>query len=200
MVEAEILEATADLVRDIFTIRLRAKGGRYTHYEPGPRLSSTWMKVAALCIQNELSPTAHVEALIASISDPYPNMLLGQKALTRTREYMKDEEDSERSLLSSQLCMIRGCLRVGESMVSILTNQHNSLSPALRYVLAKKLGFTSIASQFHMAAVVELKLRPKYRELLYNALNQISGALVDGSNSRTTEAIDNTSSPGSCHN
>jgi hypothetical protein len=186
------LDLVATAIRASYIMRVRVKGGHWRKYTPGTRQNGFWQEAASICLRHGFDPDLHVRALIEQQKNSYPNMLVGERAIARTRAFMGTEARDELMLLESYLARLQGCLRVGENLVGILTNSHNGFSPSFRFCVAVRAGLPGIASQFREAARAELRLRPKMKTLLGRMLPMtFAEVLDDGNDPAATPVADN---------
>lgn len=186
------IQQIADLIRILYVKYLRKKSPRWRHYTPGARQATFFRKAAELCLQNHLDPDAHVRALINSVEVPHPYMLLGKQALVRTKLFTRSEAKNDFLDFKAQLANLDNRLKTGESLEDILNGPSGDLSPAFRYVVALEAGLFDLAKTLKPAAKAELRFRPKFKELLEQAMPNLMEYLNDGFDAGSDKAFGNT--------
>lgn len=177
-VTGEEIATVARIVRQAYVFSLHARQGRWLRYAPHPRKNWVWTKAAKLCLQHELDPAAHVRSLTETVRDPYPEMLLGEKAVERTTKFIAKppEHRDERVYLQSQLVHLENCLHTGKDLAHVLMSETADLTSAFRYYMAVRTGLHTVATKYRYEARLELLLKPELRKLLIPLL---SGAHAD---------------------
>ena len=178
MTESEISKL-GSLVKEAYIDQLRARGGRWCRYDPGPRFDSCWERAARVCVDHGFDPGTHVRALTDTVRSPYPNMLVGTRAVERTRAFMPAEKRDDAMLLRAQVARLHGCLRTGEALADVLNDPSEELTPAVRFCLAVKCGHPDVASKLREAACVELRQRPQLRTQLQELLSGVHMEVVN---------------------
>lgn len=165
-------------IRRMYIARVRMRGGRWAHYEPsaGPNL---WFGVASLCAAHGLDPELHVNALVDGDLEPYPNKLLGVKAVERTRRHARVQcrVDCVGEHVESQLAKLRGRVACGTDLRSVLTSPLEDLTYAFRYAVAVSSGMNDVACLMRPFAQLDLAARPEMRARLATLLPP---GVVDG--------------------
>lgn len=186
------IQQTANFIRVLYVKYLRKKSSRWRRYTPGARQAVFFKKAAELCLQNHLDPDAHVRALISSVEIPHPYMLLGKQALVRTRLFVRSEAKNDFLDFKAQLANLDNRLKTGESLECILNGPSGDLSPGFRYAIAIKAGLLDLAKTFEPAAKAEFRFRPKFKELLVQAVPTLLERLNDGFNAGADKTSSNT--------
>ena len=165
-------------IEKIYTARVRSRGRAWEHYTPGARWTVCWNKAASICLEYGFDPEAHVRALFEGwpASDhkerrnPWPNMLVGDRAIFRTQQFLRSVGSDELRRLRSQLGYLQGRINSGFNVVAVLTDPEQDLCAAIRYAFAVNAGLPSVASRFRDAARLELRLSPERRALIAKML------------------------------
>ncbi len=178
-ITGEDVAVVARVIRETYVLFLSIRQGRWRRYKPHPQKERIWTKAAELCLQHGLDPAAHVRLLTETVRDPYPEMLVGQKAAERTTRFMAKPcaHRHERMCLESQLAQLEGRIRVGEDLADVLMLELTSLCPAFRYCMAVRAGLHAVAAKCRYEARLDLLLHPERRRLLDRFM---SGAYFDG--------------------
>jgi len=167
------ISETSDQLRESYTVCFRSRGGWCARWIPGGKFNDTWRKAAILCLKEGLDPDSHVRALLTTVRNPYPNMLVGERAVARTRSFVEREGCDEVVLFKAQLAKLRGCLNVGEPLEQSLTKQTGDFSATFRYCVASQAGLPAIAMRYKEEAMRELQFRPKLRELVAESFGEV---------------------------
>jgi hypothetical protein len=166
-------------IEKIYTDRVRARGRAWESYSPGTRWARCWREAASLCLRHGFDPETHVRALIEAVREPSPNMLLGERAVGRTRLFLRRAPSEEEITLRSQLAHLRGRIDVGINVMSVLTNPNEGLCASLCYCFAVNAGMPSLASIFRDEAKFELRTNPERASLIYRMLPGACAEVLD---------------------
>lgn len=183
-------DSIADILRIEYISRVRARGGVWSRYLPSSVHAKVWLKAASICLNHELDPIAHVRALVEMMRNPYPNQLLGDKAIRRTRTFIGRSLCDARLLVQAQLSRLIGCLNVGENVVTLLTCQGDSLCAALKYYVAARVGLPALASQYRDEARREFLMKPELLKCLGDILPEAFVKVLNDVDCRRTAVID----------
>lgn len=169
MDESLIVAEIAEQIRSLYVSEMRRRS-THKNYNPGPRFRSIWNQAARLCLDHELNPNSHVRALLESTRNPYPNMLVGLKALRRTEEYMRREDGYAENTLNACVARLQSWLNCGYDLIDIIQRPQEPFPASFRYVTALRAGLTPIADQYRDQAMIELRTRPAFRRALSKLL------------------------------
>lgn len=162
----------AEKIKSLYTSILRIHPSRrYVNYSPPVRWAGVWPAAASQCLEYDLDPEALVRALVDARADARvnPSQLLGERAVQRTRAYMRTN-DIERSAIRSQLAKLSALVDTGANVVEALMSMEEDFSVALRYAFAIKAGLPAVAASFREAARRELRFNKKKLEVMKGML------------------------------
>lgn len=167
MISRDVVVELGHRIKRMYIARVRMRGGRWTQYEPSAS-PSLWLSAASLCAAHGLDPELHVNALVDGDLEPYPNKLLGVKAVERTQRYarMWRRVDCAGEHVESQLAKLRGRVDRGADLRSVLMDPLEDLTWAFRYAVAVASGMDDIARSTQPFAQLDLVARPEIRKRL----------------------------------